>query len=152
MSFEVEPGISPTDGACSCGALRQAARHVTRLYDEMLAPVGLGLNQYSILAKLARFGPSRIQDLAARLVMDRSTLGHLLRPLETRDLVSIGVSAKDRRGRVVDLTPTGGALMARATPLWARAETRFEEAFGTDQAHALRVMLRRATTTDLGHP
>lgn len=32
---------------CNCSALRQAARHVTRLYDGELAPLGLGLNQYS---------------------------------------------------------------------------------------------------------
>ena len=140
------------DGACSCGALRQAARHVTRLYDEMLAPVDLGLNQYSILSKLDRFGPSRIQDLAARLVMDRSTLGHLLRPLEKRELVSIGVSQTDRRGRVVSLTAAGVALMARARPLWAEAERRFEQAFGADEAQGLRATLRRVTTTEISHP
>ena len=140
------------DGSCSCGALRQAARHVTRLYDERLAPVGLGLNQYSILSKLDRFGPSRIQDLAARLVMDRSTLGHLLRPLEKRDLVAICVSDKDRRSRVVNLTAAGSALMAEARPLWSEAERRFEQAFGADEANGLRATLRRVTTTELTNP
>ena len=43
--------------ACSCSALRQAARVLTRMYDDALAPVGLGVNQYGILAKLDRFGP-----------------------------------------------------------------------------------------------
>ncbi len=71
---------------CNCAALRQAARRVTRLYDEALAPTGLGANQYSILVRLSG-GPSTIQELAQRLVMDRSTLGHLLRPLEKRGLV-----------------------------------------------------------------
>ncbi len=34
---------------CSCSALRQAARHLTRLYDGALAPAGIGLNQYAVL-------------------------------------------------------------------------------------------------------
>src|SRR5437762_6318726 len=72
---DVEPEI------CNCAALRQAARRVTRLYDDALAPTGLGLNQFSILARLSLVGPSTIQDLARLLIMDRSTLGHLLRPL-----------------------------------------------------------------------
>src|SRR2546423_12638942 len=92
---DVEPEI------CNCGALRQAARRVTKLYDDALVPVGLGVNQYSILARLNRGGPSRIQDLAWLLVMDRSTLGHLLRPLERRGLASPDASVQARRRRTV---------------------------------------------------
>src|SRR5258707_12899178 len=90
---------------CNCGALRQAARRVTKLYDDALAPTGLGVNQFSILARLSRVGPSTIQDLARLLVMDRSTLGHLLRPLEKRGLVKLDVSEPDRRSCIVALTP-----------------------------------------------
>src|SRR6516225_838484 len=42
---DVEPEI------CNCAALRQATRHVTKLYDDALAPLGLGVNQFSILAR-----------------------------------------------------------------------------------------------------
>src|SRR5207248_6589362 len=45
---------------CNCAALRQAARHVTRLYDDALAPLGLGANQYSILSTLEGVGASAI--------------------------------------------------------------------------------------------
>src|SRR6185295_11571068 len=85
---------------CSCAALRQAARRVTRLYDDALAPTGLGVNQFSILARLSHVGASTIQDLARPLVMDRSTLGHLLRPLEKRGLVRLDVSDEDGRSRL----------------------------------------------------
>ncbi|HEX7389579.1 MAG TPA: MarR family winged helix-turn-helix transcriptional regulator [Acidiphilium sp.] len=132
---------------CSCSALRQAARYVTKLYDAELAPVGLGVNQYSILAKLDRFGPQSIQDLAALQVMDRSTLGHLLRPLERRKLVALIVDEHDRRSRRVDLTRTGKALVRKARPLWAAAEQRFVSTFGENAAQSLRVTLRQVTTT-----
>src|ERR1700739_2109702 len=101
---------------CNCGALRQAARRVTKLYDDALAGTGLGVNQYSILSRLNRVGPSTIQDLARLLVMDRSTLGHLLRPLEKRGFVKLKVSKQDRRSRIVALTQTGAAVVTKARP------------------------------------
>lgn len=137
---------------CSCSALRQAARHVTKLYDDALAPVKLGLNQYSILAKLRRVGPKPLQDLAALLVMDRSTLGHLLRPLEKRGLVALDVSEEDRRSRVIALTLAGMALMKKAHPLWAKAERRFERVFGADAARGLRTVLKEVATTEFSKP
>src|ERR1700712_1742352 len=120
---------------CSCGALRQATRHVTQFYDAALAPTALGLNQYSILSKLDRFGPMTIQALAQLLVMDRSTLGHLLRPLEGRDLLTLRTSEQDRRNRIVSLTEVGSTLFAKARPLWVAAERHFESRFGTEAAH-----------------
>jgi DNA-binding MarR family transcriptional regulator len=137
---------------CSCGALRQAARHVTQFYDAALVPAALGLNQYSILAKLDRFGPMTIQALANLLVMDRSTLGHLLRPLEARALLTLRTSEKDRRSRIVSLTEGGAALFATARPLWIAAERHFERRFGVEAALQLRRTLKQVTTTDLSAP
>ncbi len=139
-----------TSEICNCSALRQATRHATRLYDEALAPVGLCLNQYSILARLDRIGPRTIQDLARLLVMDRSTLGHILRPLERRALVTRRISERDRRSRAVALTPLGAALVETAKPLWRTAQERFESAFGAEAASELRVILKSLTATDLG--
>jgi DNA-binding MarR family transcriptional regulator len=142
--FEVEPE------ACNCAALRQAARHVTRLYDDALAPTGLGVNQYSILARLGHVGPSTIQDLARLLVMDRSTLGHLLRPLEKRGLTSLRMSEEDGRSRVAALTPAGRAAVARGRPFWERAQRRFASAFGEKGAVDLRTLLKKVATADFG--
>lgn len=128
---------------CNCAALRQAARRVSKLYDEALGSTGVGLNQYSILARLNRIGPCGIQELAAQLVMDRSTLGRLLRPLEARKLLRLETSVEDRRGRTIALTPAGKALVAQARPLWAAAQERFERNFGKQEALGLRVTLKR---------
>ena len=37
---------------CNCLAIRQAARHVTQFYDQLLARSGLRTTQYSILGRL----------------------------------------------------------------------------------------------------
>ena len=133
---------------CNCAALRQAARRVTRLYDEALAPIGLSVNQFSILARLNRVRPSSIQKLARLLVMDRSTLGHLLRPLEKRGFVKLEVSERDRRGRKVALTPAGKAAAARARPLWAEAQRSFENTFGNEAALEIRAVLKEIAMTE----
>jgi DNA-binding MarR family transcriptional regulator len=133
---------------CSCAALRQAARHVTQFYDAALAPSGLGLNQFSILVRLEAAGPVAIQDLARLLVMDRSTLGHLLRPLLRRRLVTMAIDGQDRRSRRVSLAAAGRVLLARAWPMWAEAERRFSRTMGEDAARDLRKTLKRAATMD----
>lgn len=130
---------------CNCAALRQASRFVSRLYDEALAPAGLGINQYSVLARLNRLGPLVMQDLARALVMDRSTLGHLLRPLEKRGLVQLAICA-DARCRLVSLTPDGGALLVEARPLWMAAQAAFERQFGSAEAATLREALAAVVT------
>jgi DNA-binding MarR family transcriptional regulator len=134
---------------CTCSALRQASRHLTRLYDDALASVGLGINQYSILSKLGTHGPQTLQGLAERLVMDRSTLARLLHPLQERDLVSIGIAKDDRRHRHIALTDAGAALMRAARPLWIAAEKRFQTVFGPDPALQLRIALKRATLIEM---
>jgi DNA-binding MarR family transcriptional regulator len=141
---DVEPEI------CNCAALRQAARRVTRLYDDALAPIGLGVNQFSILARLSLVGPTMIQNLAQLLVMDRSTLGHLLRPLQNRGLVKLEISERDRRSRMVALTQAGRATVAKGRPRWAAAQRQFESTFGSEAALELRAVLKELATAKFG--
>lgn len=133
---------------CHCSALRQAARRITQMYDHALAPVGLRVTQLPILATLEEDGPMAMHALATRLVMDRATLGHNLRPLEGQNLVT-RVVGPDRRSRLVELTDEGRALLARARPLWRDAQTAFEAAFGHDDARALRSVLTRVAALEL---
>ena len=133
---------------CLCTALRQAARRVSQLYDAALAATGLSTNQYAILNRLGESGPAPIQALAASLVMDRSTLGHLLRPLERRGLVRLVTPDADRRRRAVSLTEAGASLVDEARPLWRSVQASFESAFGMAEAVALRGHLRRVCITE----
>src|ERR1700688_2404713 len=91
--------------ACTCGSLRKASRRISQFYDTALAPVGIKSTQYSILSEVDRGsleGPVTMCELATAMVMDRSTLGHNLKPLERDDLVVLKLSAGDRRKRHVE--------------------------------------------------
>src|ERR1700733_4691572 len=92
---------------CNCLALRQAARHLTQLYDQFLAPSGLRGTQYSILARLKRKGSMTINALATELVMDRTTLGRNIRPLQRDGLIDAVPGKSDRRSRELRLTRAG---------------------------------------------
>lgn len=128
---------------CSCLTLRQASRWLSQRYDEALAPCGLRITQYSVLSVLDRTGPSTLQDLAAALVMDRSTLGHNLRPLEREGLVVIGTDESDRRARRLSLSAKGKKALAEARPLWKAAQGEFERTFGGKDLETLQGLLRR---------
>src|SRR5260370_428682 len=78
----------PSSEECNCFAVRAAARHVTQSYDQFLAPTGLRTTQFSILAKLKRKGPLTINALAEDMVMDRTTLGRTILPLERDGLMT----------------------------------------------------------------
>src|SRR5215207_6795227 len=107
---------------CNCLAICQAARHVTQIYDQHLAPAGLRTTQFSVLARLDRLGPVAIHELAACLVMDRTTMGRALRPLEREGLVAIG-PGPDGRTRALTVTPAGEGAVTASHALVARGAT-----------------------------
>jgi DNA-binding MarR family transcriptional regulator len=134
--------------ACNCLALRQAARHVTQFYDQLLAPCGLRTTQYSILARLRRKGPMTINALAAELVMDRTTLGRNILPLQRDGLIEVGPRKSDRRSKELCLTGAGAARFGAALKVWGEAQARFEAEFGVKRAKKLRMLLHEVATNE----
>jgi len=143
MVDELKPDL------CNCLALRQAARHVTQFYDHYLAPTGVRATQFSILAKLEGLGPITINALAEDMVMDRTTLGRNIQPLEREGLIAVTTGRADRRSKELQLTEAGAARLRAASKAWAEAQTRFETSFGSKRASYLRAILRAVTASDL---
>ena len=133
---------TPDQTPCNCLALRQAARRLSLIYDDHLAPEGLRTTQYSILSKLNRLGPMPVGKLADSMVLERTALARALQPLERDGLVSVG-AGPDKRTRSVALTAAGEAKFKAAQAQWRRAQKEFETAFGAGNAEALRATLRR---------
>ena len=131
--------------ACNCLALRQAARHISQIYDGYLASEGLRTTQFSVLAKLNRLGPLSINELAKSMVMDRTTLGRAIRPLERDRLLTIG-AGDDGRRRSLRLTATGEARLKAAAVRWREAQKEFEMTFGARDAANLRSVLQRVVS------
>ncbi|MBV9054250.1 MAG: winged helix-turn-helix transcriptional regulator, partial [Hyphomicrobiales bacterium] len=120
----------PQADECTCLAVRQAARHISQFYDQHLASAGLRTTQFSILAKLKRVGPMTINALADALVMDRTTLGRNILPLEREGLLAIAPGREDRRSKELSVTSAGVERLRAAIKGWSEAQSQFARAFG----------------------
>ena len=127
------------DTGCNATALRKASRRLTQLYDSALEPSGLRSTQFAILIELNDRSecPPTLAELADALVIERSALGHTLRPLEREGLIVLQ-PGEDRRQRHVVLTSKGKAKCKEGARLWATAQHRFEAIHGRPEAAALR--------------
>ena len=143
-------GADPDREECNCLVVRQAARHITQFYDRLLAPSGLRTTQFSILARLRRLGPMTINALAKEMVMDRTTLGRNIQPLERDGLIAVEPGRRDRRSKVLQLTEAGKARYRAGARGWIEAQRQFETAFGTERTAEMRTILHAVAATDLG--
>jgi DNA-binding MarR family transcriptional regulator len=124
--------------ACNCFAIRQAARHVTRLYEQHLAKADLTSAQFTILGLLGGMGEMTMAELASSLVMDRTTLLRAIQPLQRDDLLKTRPGDVDPRQLIISLSPAGERKLKQATPLWEKAQQEFEAEVGTREAAQLR--------------
>jgi len=142
------PPAPVPSGRCACIRLRRAARALTQLYDDAMAPAGLPVTQFSLLRTLSREGPMRISALAAAQLLDRTALSRNLDPLAARRLVAI-TPGRDARTREVALTRAGEAAIAAALPHWQRAQAIVAGRLGGDRLDAL---LDTLATIETLHP
>jgi len=135
--------------ACTCLAVRRIARALTQAYDRALEPAALTVNQFGLLAKLhgaSQGGRARVRigTLAERLGMHPTTLNRDLKPLRAQGLVADAVDASDRRARAIVITAKGRTRLRKAIPYWRRAQTRLDDALGTELARGLNDALGKA--------
>lgn len=130
----------PTPRGCTNLKLRQLTRRVTQHYDQHLAPLGLKITQYSLLAHVDRLGPIAPGELARRMEMTPSTLTRNLQPLAAAGWVTLGEGA-NARSRQVHITPSGRALRAEAQAQWKAAQLALNTKLGVATVAALHTLL-----------
>lgn len=127
-----------------CFAVRQAARHLSQLYERHLSAAGLTPTQFSILGELGRMSSLTMAELARSMVMERTTLVRALRPLLRAALVTDAPHDRERRRRLA-LTAEGRVRLDAAHVHWRAAQDEFEHRFGAQRAAWLRRELFRIT-------
>lgn len=125
----------PLPSPCTCFRLRRAARQVSQMYDRELSVVDLSLNEYSILRRVAP-SPRSLGELADLAGMDRSTLNRNLKPLLDAGWLK-EARGPDARQRLIAITSSGRARIAKAMPCWQRAQTRLESLYGVAETQRL---------------
>ncbi|MDF2696752.1 MAG: Transcriptional regulator, MarR family [Labilithrix sp.] len=135
---------------CTCHNLRRATRAVTQVFDSFFEEVGLKATQFTVLAALAWCEDRHptIGELAEILVLEQSSLSRNLTVLERLGLVRLVPGEQDRRERIVSLTRSGRAALARGFPVWRKAQAAIsatlDEGELDNQLRALRRLTKSA--------
>lgn len=118
---------------CSCFNFRKATRIVTQFFDQVLEPtLGIRITQFTLLVSMAGGSASTLTEMAASLLMDRTTLTRNLKPLEKLGLIE-SVIPKDKRSKAYQLTYKGRDVLQRGIPLWEKAQRKVEEGLGDER-------------------
>ena len=66
---------------CVCMCTRRAAGALTSYYDKRFEPMGITVNQFSLMINIKSAGTTNITDLTRMVKLDKSTLSRTLAPL-----------------------------------------------------------------------
>ena len=123
---------------CNCFAARQAARHITKLYERYLSAANLTTTQFSLLGLLYEKPGLTMNELAEALVMDRTSLIRAIKPMQRDGWLASEPESKDSRKLVLSLTDAGLRKVEEAVPLWEKAQQEFERKVGSQSAEQWR--------------
>ena len=97
-----------------CFAIYSASLAMTKVYKPLLEPLGLTYPQYLVMLVLWQGDGITVSQIGERLALDSGTLTPLLKRLEASGLVQRLRDTTDERRVLLQLTPAGRALKARA--------------------------------------
>lgn len=141
--FILPPPTPDGTDICMCFQMRAAARRVSAFYTRRLAPIGLGLPQYSLVGMAAACEkqngrPPSITELAAALDIDRSTLSRNLKPMVAAGFVEV-VPGRGR-ARLVRATREGRAAWRAGIALWREAQNEAQGVLGQQFPDLMRAL------------
>jgi len=126
--------------ACYCINLRRGANAVTDIYNRVLLPIGLSVNQYSLLANVNRLETCSVSDLANYVGLERTTLVRSLKPLFKMGYIE-DISEANQRNRQLKVTKSGEQVLKQAELLWETAQTEVEQKIGKEKIAQLSEIL-----------
>ena len=136
--------------ADACLGMRVARLHrvIARRYEQALQTAGLSQPQMEVLASLIiAAGPVRPAALAARLMLERSTLSRNLALMQKKGWVAVAETSATGRAMSVTITNAGAAAFTSADSAWRRAQADAARMLGPDAAPTLDHWLGSAAAT-----
>jgi DNA-binding MarR family transcriptional regulator len=127
---------------CVAWKIRRAARVLTRIYDEALAPHGLTSMQLGTLDALSDMGSATLAQIAEVGGHERTATWRGLQPLIRRGLVR--QAAKSERAGRYELTDEGAALFTASLEAWSGVQDRVLAEIGDN----LDVLMTRVEALD----
>ncbi len=97
-----------------CFPVYAASRLITRVYQPLLAKLGITYPQYLVLMVLWENDSLPVNDIARKLILNTNTITPLLKRMEQQGLINRIRSKKDERMVLVQLTGKGEGLKVKA--------------------------------------
>ncbi len=120
----------PIPAPDACAAFRRASRAVTKLYNLVLAPIGLKATQFITLQAIASHGELAQWRLADEHGIAPETLSRRLQHLRRAGLIAVRIGTERKGERLCRLTPAGMQILRKAFPYWDRAQERLRTVIG----------------------
>jgi len=114
---------------CIAVRVRLLNRLVTAVCDSGLRGHGVSVAQVNVLVAVGHSGPLAPTDLAAALVMDKSTLSRDVAPLLKAGWLK-KVPGADKRSHKLELTTAGREKVAALLPAWRAAQKALRDRLG----------------------
>jgi DNA-binding MarR family transcriptional regulator len=102
--------------------LRLAQRRLLWLYERRLAPSGVSMAQFGLLAGIEEAPDLTMSQLAKKRELSPSTLTRTLGPMQTAGWIEASRDAENHRLRRLRLTREGRARLKSAYPGWKQAQ------------------------------
>jgi DNA-binding MarR family transcriptional regulator len=118
--------------ACTCFNTRKFSRVITQIFDDAFKDIGFRGTQFAPLVMIFTRGPLTVNKLSDYLVMDRTTLGRNLKPLERDGLIKIE-KGMDKRQKQISITEKGKKLLNKAFPVWQQTQKKILKEIGEDK-------------------
>ena len=106
------PNQRDTSGTHVWLVLMKAFRALAQHAEQSMGGADLAFSEFTILEALLNKGPLQVNDIGRRVNLTSGAITSAIDRLEERGLVQRGVTAADKRARVVSLTRAGRALIA----------------------------------------
>jgi DNA-binding MarR family transcriptional regulator len=122
-------------------------RVVLAAINRALAPLGATAAQYRVMLRLAMDGAVSQQELTIDAGLDAAGVSRLVAKMAEQKLVSIRVDAKDRRRRLVKLTPKGMQMFESLSPVVDQASRKVIVGLTEPEEVRLLQLLDKAVTS-----
>ena len=99
--------------------------------------------QFATLAALSAVPPIDQATLGGMVALDRTTIGVVVRKLERRGFLTRMVSSRDRRARMIAISPAGRTLLAQAIPQVLAVQDRLLAPLADDERHQLLALMQK---------
>ena len=113
--------------------------------DRLINEAGIPLNRalFPLLARIARFGPIGVVDLADRVGRDHTTVSRQITKLEELGFIERSAPAEDKRVREAVVSEKGQTIIDALNSARERLATKILASWTNDELDLLRRLLRR---------